>query len=180
MTAPYARFQGSLTIEPPLNKDEVKALTAFFSSRRILTKGGPLDCRDLPGFHSEVIDIAKPAEGQPGVWCDLKISEDGKTLSWNDESKSTERNLDEWITYVIDHLLKFDAEFNIRERNFDIDEMDDDNLLRSFTFDHYVNGTLAGAVPEADGVWKIIVTDNVVTTEPVVLELAAHAPDEDE
>lgn len=181
----YAKFQGALTVEPPLNKYEVKALTAFFGSRRILTHGGPLDCRDLPGFHSQVIDIAKPAEGQPGLWCDLKISEDGKTLSWNDQSETTERNLDEWVIYVIDHLFKEDAEFNIRERNFDLSDLDDDNLLRSFTFDHYVDGEMTGEVMVGD-TWKILVKDNVVTlvkpvfTIPLAATAEVDADDEDE
>jgi hypothetical protein len=176
----YAKFTGALTIEPPLKADEVKALTAFFKSRRILTHGGPLDCRDLPGFHSQVIDMTRPAEGQPGVWCDLKVSEDGTTLSWDDESETTERNLDAWLTYVIDHLLKPGAEFDIRERDFDLSQMSDGNLLRSFTFDHFVNGEMTGTISEADGVWKIIVKDNEVSTAPVVLTLAAKDTSADE
>lgn len=174
-----ARYTGALTIEPPLNKDEVKALTAFFGSRRILTQGGPLDCRRLPNFHPEVINMAAQPEGQPGEWCDLTVSEDGKALSWNG-SDHTDRNLHEWITWVINYLLKPGAQYDIRERGFDLSAMSDDNLLRSFTFDHYVDGELTGTAAEADGVWRITVKDNVVSTSPVVLELATKDLDADE
>lgn len=173
-----AKYTGALTIEPPLNKDEVKALTAFFRSRRILTRGGPLDCRTLPGFHHEVIDMASQPEGQPGEWCDLTVSDDGKALAWNG-SPHTDRDLHRWIDYLINYLLKPGAEYDIRERNFDLSAMGEDNLLRSFTFDHYVDGELTGTAAEADGVWRIKVKDNVVHTEPVVLDLAKSADDED-
>jgi hypothetical protein len=173
-----AKYTGALTIEPPLNKDEVKALSAFFLSRRILTQGGPLDCRQLPGYHAEVIDIAAQPEGQPGEWCDLEVSDDGTALSWNG-SDHTGRDLHEWIIYLINYLLKPGAEYDIRERGFDLSQMSDDNLLRSFTFDHQVDGEITGTAVEADGVWRITVKENVVSTAPVVLELASKDADED-
>jgi hypothetical protein len=174
-----AKYTGALTIEPPLNKDEVKALSAFFLSRRILTHGGPLDCRQLPGYHPvEVIDIAAQPEGQPGEWCDLEVSDDGTALSWNG-SDHTGRDLHEWIIYLINYLLKPGAEYDIRERGFDLSQMSDDNLLRSFTFNHQVDGEITGTAVEADGVWRITVKENVVSTAPVVLELASTDADED-
>lgn len=172
-----AKYTGALTIEPPLNKDEVKALSAFFSSNRILTQGGPLDCRTLPGFHPDVIDMHKAAEGQPGVRCDLAVHDGGATLGW-DSSETTDRNLHEWIIWLINHLLKPGAEYDIRERDFDLSQMSDDNLLRSFTFDHEVNGEMTGTAAEAGGVWRITVQGNVVSTAPVVLTLASKDLDE--
>lgn len=177
---PYAKYTGSLAIEPPLNKDEVKALTAFFHSDRILTRGGPLDCRIRPGYHSDVIDVRQPAEGQPGLRCDLEVSEDGTTLSWDRSEETTERNLDQWIIWLINYLLKPGAEYDIRERGFDLSQMSDDNLLRSFTFDHYVDGEMTGTAVEADGVWRITVKENVVSTAPVVLELASEDTEDED
>lgn len=174
-----AKYTGALTIEPPLNKDEVKALSAFFGSRRILTRGGPLDCRMLPPSHPDVIDIAEQPEGQPGEWCDLAVYDDGTTLSWNG-SDHTDRNLHEWIIWLINYLLKPGAEYDIRERSFDLSQVGDDNLLRSFTFDHYVDGEITGTAAEADGVWRITVKENVVSTAPVVLELTSEDADDED
>lgn len=173
-----AKYTGALTIEPPLNKDEVKALSAFFLSRRILTQGGPLDCRQLPGYHADVIDIAAQPEGQPGEWCDLAVYDDGATLGWSG-SDHTGRDLHEWIIYLINYLIKPGAEYDIRERDFDLSQMSDDNLLRGFTFDHQVDGEITGTAVEADGVWRITVKENVVSREDVHLDLASTAVEDD-
>jgi len=167
MTYP-TRYEGQLTIEPPLNNQEVKALTDFFHSRRIRTTGGPLDCRTLDGGHQDVLDYNKPPEGQPGLYCDLEVTEAGDVLRW-DRSSETGPDLDKWIVYVIDHLLKEGAEFDIRERDFDLSQMSDENLLRSFTFDHGVNGHLVATTTQTGEVWKIVVRDNKVFVEDVRL-----------
>jgi hypothetical protein len=175
-------YQGALIIEPPLNPREVRALAAFFDSRRIQTEGGPLDCRTLPGFHPDIIDMNRPPKGQPGLWCDLRVSEDGKTLEWDGTRHTTPPDLDKWIAYVIDHLLKPDAEFDIRERNFDLSQMSDEDLLHYFTFDHYVNGILEA---EGDGdTWKVYVIDNEVSVvrpfSPLPIAVPAEDDDDDE
>lgn len=175
----HAKYSGSLAIDPPLNADEVKALSAFFRSRRILTTGGPLDCRNLPNFHSEVIDMTRQPEGQPGEWCDLEVSADGTKLLWKEDS-GTDRDLHEWIIYVINYLLKDGAQYSFRDRDLDMSLVPDGNLLWSFTFNHAVNGEMTGTAAEKDGVWRITVKDNVVTTAPVVLELAAKAVEEED
>jgi hypothetical protein len=168
-------------IEPPLNKREIRALTAFFGSRRIQTRGGPLDSRTLGAGHEDVISYTDPPEGQPNLHCDLKISEDGKNLEWNGNGDSGP-DLDKWIVYIVDHLLKPDAEFDIRERNFDLDEMSDEDLLRYFSFDHFVNGILSSEAMVGD-TWKIFVIDNEVSVvrEPVFKPLDATTEvDEDD
>lgn len=59
-------FSGSLTIEPPLNIDEISYLTDFAESRRNLRKdAGPLavvpsDADGGPGYND-------PSQGQPGL-----------------------------------------------------------------------------------------------------------------
>lgn len=184
MTTYTSRYEGQLIIEPPLNRREVRALTAFFDSRRIQTQGGPLDSRRLPQGHPEVLSYNEPPEGQPGLRCDLEVSEDGKILRW-DRQEDTGPDLDKWITYVIDHLLKPDAEFDIRERNFDLSGLSDEDLLRYFDFDHYVNGILDAEAMVGD-TWKIYVIDNEVSVvrEPVFKPMDATAEmdteDEDE
>lgn len=177
------RYEGQLLIEPPLNRWEVKALTAFFRGRRIRTLGGPLDSRCLPSGHPEVVDYNKPPEGQPSLHCDLEVSKDGAFMRWGGDSDSGS-DLDKWITYVIDHLLKEDAEFNIRERNFDLTGLSDEDPLRYFSFDHYVNGILEAEAPEGD-TWKIYVIDNEVSVvrPPVFTPMDTTTgtdPDDDE
>lgn len=179
MTTYTSRYEGQLIIEPPLNRREVRALTAFFDSRRIQTQGGPLDSRRLPQGHPEVLSYNEPPEGQPGLRCDLEVSEDGKILRW-DRQEDTGPDLDKWITYVIDHLLKPDAEFDIRERNFDLTGMSDEDLLRYFTFDHEVNGHMTATATETGEVWKILVKENKVFVEDVRLIIAAEADEDDD
>lgn len=174
------RYEGQLSIECPLNRREIRALTAFFDTRRIQTRGGPLDSRRLSSADPDVIDYNRPPEGQPGLFCDLEVSEDGTVLRWGGDSSSGKPDLDKWIIYVIDHLLKPGAEFDIRERNFDLTGMSDEDLLHYFTFDHYVSGHLVGTASETGEVWKIVVKDNEVSTEKVHLDLAAPHGDEDE
>lgn len=178
MTYP-TRYEGQLTIEPPLNRREVRALTAFFHSRRIQTLGGPLDTRPLGANHQDVIDYNLPPEGQPGLHCDLEISEKGDVLCWGSAMES-QANLDKWITYVIDHLLKEGGEFDIRERNFDLTGMSDEDLLRYFTFDHEVNGHMTATATETGEVWKILVKENKVFVEDVRLIIAAEADEDDD
>lgn len=147
------KYDGDLTIEPPLNEAERRALNAFFNSRRMLTKGGPLDSRNLSSSHPDVIDYNSVAEGQPGLHCDMTLSEDG-TL-WSAYPCEKNGDLTPWITYVIDHLLKEDAVFSSSE---DVQENDP---LHKFTFDHLVSGEMK-AVGEDGDVWLIRVMDNKV------------------
>jgi hypothetical protein len=173
------QYDGTLLIEPPLHAGEVRALTAFFTSRRIQTTGGPLDCRTLDMGHPDVLEYNLPPEGQPSLHCNLEISEDGTVLAWSG-NPDTGPALHRWIAYVIDHLLKPDAEFDFRERNVSI-EMTDDNLLWDFSFDHYVNGEITGRGMVGD-TWKIVVEDNEVSEVKAVftIPLAATAEIGDE
>jgi hypothetical protein len=173
MTYP-TRYEGQLTIEPPLKAMEVLALTAFFRSRRIRTTGGPLDCRALNMGHPEVVSYNDPPEGQPSLHCDLEVSIPGDVMRW-DRSEDTGPDLDKWITYVIDHLLKEGAEFSK-----DFSEVPVTNKLRDFTFDHSVNGHMVATATETGEVWKIMVKDNKVFVEDVRLITAVGAEDNED
>lgn len=146
------QYTGKLKIEPPLNEAECRALTAFFNSRRMLTKGGPLDSRNLESRHPDVIAYNETALGQPGLWCNMRISEDGSL--WDaDPMREKTGDLTPWITYVIGHLLKEGAVFSNWE---DVSESDP---IRKFTFDHVVNGEMRAVGADGD-VWVITVTNN--------------------
>lgn len=152
----HVRYEGELSVVPPLNPAEQKALTAFHTSRRIKTTGGPLDSRDLSSGHPDVIDYNEPADGQPGLWCDVTVLNDGTHLGVDSARENSD--ITPWVEYLIDHLLKPGAVFS------DIpDEVGEKDPLRAFTFDHVVNGEMK-AVGEDGDVWMIRVKDNAVKT----------------
>lgn len=174
------KYEGRLTIEPPLNPHEVRALTAFFNSRRIRTTGGPLDSRLLAETHPDVLAYNEPPEGQPGLHCDLEVSEDGKTLVWGEDDNSGP-DLHRWITYVIDHLLKDGAEFSFMDRADVMDLVAESDLLWQFTFNHMVDGVIEAEAMVGD-TWTIYVMDNEVSVvrPPVFVPMIATAEVADE
>lgn len=150
----HVRYDGKLSVVPPLNPAEVKALATFHDSRRISTTAGPLDTRDLSSGHPDVIDYNTPPEGQPGLWCDVTPLEDGTHLGVDPNRENGD--ITPWVEYLIDHLLKPGAVYS--EIPESVGEKD---VLRSFTFDHVVNGEMK-CVGEDGDVWLLRVKDNVV------------------
>lgn len=148
-------YDGTLSVEPPLNPAEIKALNAFGESRRIRTTAGPLDSRDLESTHPDVIDYNEPPEGQPGMWCDVRVSEDGTKLTVDESGEPGD--ITPWVEYLIDHLLKPDAVFSSVPG-----EVGQKDLLRQFTFNHVVSGEMK-CVGEDGDVWAIRVRDNAVS-----------------
>ncbi len=154
------RYDGELSVVPPLNPAEQKALTAFHNSRRMWTTGGPLDSRDLSSGHKDVIDYNKTAPGQPGMWCDVAVLNDGTHLGVDPARENGD--ITPWVEYLIDHVLKEDAVFQTFDTDFP-DQVGSKDLLRGFTFDHMVNGEMK-AVGEDGDTWMIRVKDNEVST----------------
>jgi len=152
----HVRYEGELSVVPALNPAEQKALTAFHESRRIRTTGGPLDSRDLSSGHQDVIDYNTPPEGQPGLLCDVAVLNDGTHLGVDESRENSD--ITPWVEYLIEHLLKEGAVFSQIP-----DEVGEKDPLRSFTFDHVVNGEMK-AVGEDGDVWLIRVKDNEVKT----------------
>ena len=62
-------FMGQVSIDPPLNKKEVKFLQKFNKTRRMLRKKGPyyVNNKGFAGQDNEpdIIDYNSPPEGQP-------------------------------------------------------------------------------------------------------------------
>lgn len=149
-----AHYAGQLRIEPPLNETEQKALSAFLGSRRVKTVAGPLDAREsLSMGHPDVIDWNSPPQDQPGLYTGLRIANGGEVLEWDGNEKPG--YLTDWVRYVINYLLRPYAVFHEMAQ-----QVDEGNPLRSFTFDHVVNGKLVGTA--RDGTWAIYVIDNAV------------------
>lgn len=150
-----AHYTGKLTISPPLNLAEAKALGIFLAVRHVQTVNGPLDIRrSLTPGHPDVVDWNKPAQNMPGLYTGLEITDDGASLVWNGEEKPGD--LTEWIIYLIEYFLKPGAMFEEEAK-----QSAEDNLLHGFSFDHKVNGELHGGTSQNE-FWTIHVEDNEV------------------
>lgn len=132
-------FHGKLEIEPPLNEAEIAFLTRFFDADQ--SRDRQWGNSDLP----EYIDFTPPDYSN---YCDLTVTVDGKYLQWNGSEKTYQ--LEQWVQIVIDHFLSPNAKakekFPLLEAN------------------HIVNGTLLAQGEDIKDRWKLVVTNNVVTT----------------
>lgn len=174
-----SEFYGEITIEPPLNGDEIAFLTAFAEERH----------EDDPAA--------------PGIWCQWVPRAFGSVLAWDEGEKFY--NAAEWMAYLIDHFLKPGATAQgatdetdrygrvvsrvrgtvCREcatryledehggRTHDDEELDDDhhpvpdNRFELFGFNHVLNGVIEVQGEDADDRWLLTVTDNQVFTQDV-------------
>ena len=84
-----------------------------------------------------VIDNNRPAQTQPGLWCQWVVSEDGKRLEWDGCEKFY--NYMEWLDYLI---VEF---FN--------------------PLGYILNGSVEWQGEDYDDLGTIVVTDNVVDIE---------------
>jgi hypothetical protein len=154
-------YTGELTIEPPLNDAEKKALGIFFEVRHPRTVNGPLDIRkSLTANHPDVTGWNTPAQDMPGLHCDLEVSDTG-TLKWNGHDDAGD--LTPWVKYVVDYFLRPSGVFSEKAKL-----VAEDDLLYSFTFDHTVNGVIQGV--DGPEIWRIHVKANEVVREVMKTE----------
>ena len=151
------KFTGRVTVTPPLNQAEISYLRQFAQSRRMNRSKGPYFVKGS-GFRGQesdddVIDYDEPDPSQPGLWCQWVPTVDGTAIEWDGGEKFY--NGAEWMACLIDHFLRPGAHAvgSVADRR-----------LRSFTFDHTVNGVIHAQGGEPDDTWRIEVHDNVVTT----------------
>lgn len=99
-------FSGFITIEPPLSNEERDYVNAFKRTRRVDRVQGPhfLTTRD-PASDINVIDENRPAYGQPSLWCQWEITQDGRRIVFDEGEREFEKPL-EWMAYLIDHFLR--------------------------------------------------------------------------
>lgn len=145
-------FSGSVSIEPPLNAQEIEFLKKFSSTRRMDCEQGPYYV-DRGGFAGQdqndpkIRDYNRPPAGQPGLWCQWVPKEDGTAIEWNEMEKFYDSQ--EWMTYIINHFLKPGAiaagELPFLQAN------------------HVVNGQIKAQGEEMDDRWKMVVKDNEVS-----------------
>lgn len=77
-------FEGHIVISPPASPELVKKINEF--------------CDERHGTN------VTPYAGMPGFWCDLFVSENGSTLTWNGAEKTYE--LDKWIKLLISRFFE--------------------------------------------------------------------------
>lgn len=155
-------FIGHVDIDPPLNEAERAYLAAFADSRRWQRPGGPyavplnpaaarLDDEGGVERHGERYN--RPPDGQPSLWCQWVPCWDGCCLSYDGREKFYRST--EWMTYLIDHFLAPGAQ--ARGSNLE--------LFRGFSFDHQLDGIVAGCRRDNKELFLIVVDDNIVTCE---------------
>ena len=148
-------FGGAFIIEPPLNEDEVKYLQAFNATRRMKRTKGQYYVGDPIDQQDDVLEYNTPPDGQPSLWCQWTVSDDGTRIMWDEGEKAY--NMTEWLTYIIDHFLKPGAVTS------NISVQLNHRQLRQFTYDHVVNGSVSAAGEDPGDLWMINVTHNVVS-----------------
>ena len=141
-------FSGSISIEPPLNEDEIAYLEKFARTRRMNRKKGPYFV-DGSGFAGQghdpdIIDCNQPPPGQPGLWC--QWVPDGDGIEWDGGEKFYDSA--EWMKYIIDHFLRPGAHAA--------------SELPFLQANHTCNGVIKAQGEDIDDRWKLIVEDNEV------------------
>lgn len=162
-------FTGSVRVEPALNAAEVAYLRKFNQSRRMAGSLGPYYV-DRPGdFGQErtpdLYDYNQPPQGQPSLWCNWTPTEDGAAIEWDGGEKF--HDADDWMAYLINHFLRSDAEAS----------RSGEDQFAAFTFDHTVNGCIEAQGEDPDDLWRLIVTDNVVTRVDAAVSWPVGTPD---
>ena len=151
-------FSGTVTIEPPLNEDEIAYLKDFAITRRRHRKNGPLFIGNTKnygqGAADDILNNNSPDPDQPGLWCQWAPSDDGTKLEWDEGEKFYYSA--EWMKYIVENLLAPSAV------DYLIDHGNEDPRLVNFTCGHTCNGEIEVEGEESNDRWKLIVEDNVV------------------
>lgn len=152
------RFEGAVTIDPPLNPTEIAYLTRFAQTRRMDRTNGPYYVNGSGLFGSarepDIRNYNQPPEGQPSLWCQWLPTLDGTAIIWDGEEKFYDPV--EWMQYLIDHFLRPDAHAATSDE------------FAAFTFNHTLNGIIHIQCADSDQ-WRIVVTNNTVTRlDPII------------
>lgn len=122
-------FQGKVEINAPLSTAQALYVNKFSSTRRMKRDAAKaLQLADLVGKainmpigeeacyfvggsgfagqddDASVIDHNEPPVGQPGLWCQWVVADDGRYLQWNGTEKFY--NYVEWMRYLIEHFFQ--------------------------------------------------------------------------
>lgn len=148
-------FEGSVSIEPPLNEKEIKYLNLFSGTRRMNRKNGPYYVGGTGDFgqgaDDDIIDSNNPDPSQPGLWCQW-VTEDGSKIEWDGGEKFYYAA--EWMQYIIENFFGENPLAKVNDpEHFD------------FLQGHTINGEIFADGEEPDDHWCIVVQDGKVTTK---------------
>lgn len=150
-------FNGSVSVNPPLNQAEIDYLNKFSATRRMDRAKGPyfVDGTGYAGQDHEpdIRSYNEPPPGQPGLWCHWIPVDNGAAIEWDGGEKFYDS--EEWMQYIVDHFLKPGAEAS----------KSGDPQFAEFTFNHIANGEIEAAGESGDDFWLLVVEDNIVSSK---------------
>jgi hypothetical protein len=152
-------FIGHIEVAPHLNPAEQNYLLAFAASRRFDRPGGPYEVPGNPSAErgerpADVDTYNATAPGQPSFWCDWVPCWNGHCLSYDGREKFY--GATQWLTYLIDHFLASQAHAQGSEG------------FAEFTFDHVLDGIVAGCRRDTGELFLIHVEKNVVREQTLL------------
>lgn len=151
-------FTGEVSVDPPLNEDEVSFLANFCATRRMHRRAGPLFIRGSgyagQGNDPDILDSNMPDPDQPGLWCHWVAAEDGKVIEWDGSEKFYDSA--DWMLYLINYL------FSPAAKPYVAAHVGEDERLRNFTCDHTFDGTIYAVGEDSDDRWKLTIQNNVL------------------
>jgi hypothetical protein len=156
-------FDGSVSINPPLNEAEISFLHDLADTRRMNRTKGPLYVGNTANFGqdhaADILDYNSPHPDQPGLWLKWDVNEDGTEISWNGDEKFYDS--EEWMIYLINNLFSETGRAYVAQNKV----VAPDERFASFTFDHVFDGEILAQGEDMSDRWLLIVKDNVVTVE---------------
>jgi hypothetical protein len=181
-------FIGHFDIYPPLNDAEQAYLTAYARSRREGTEHAPYAVPANPAaeeFPPPGRPVAAPSSGvnprvsaldrPPGIWCGWVPGWCGDCLAYDGIEKFYQPV--DWLRYLIEHFLRPGARAATSGLGY----------FEQFTFDHVLDGVVAGSRRDTCELFLIDVLDNEVTKtvlrqgdpQPWELELLPYQEESD-
>lgn len=122
-------FEGQVRIDPPLEPVQIMYINKFSATRRMKRDAQKAEAMPDPvrgrarlpvgkhggyfvggaGFRGQnhddsIIDYNVPPEGQPGLWCNWEVTDDGAFVQWDGAEKFYDYV--EWMAYLIEHFFK--------------------------------------------------------------------------
>ncbi|WP_370973963.1 hypothetical protein [Amycolatopsis sp. cg9] len=171
-------FYGEVTIDPPLNPQEIAYLQRFSDSRRMHRSQGPYYANpgnDWGQSGTGILNYNEPPQQQPGLWCHWVPTEDGSAICWDGAEKFYDSA--EWMAYLITTFLQPGATVQQELRALAAGGTGVPALRQpehgwvyppefaAFTFDHIVNGAIDASGEAPDDIWRLVVRDNVVSVQ---------------
>lgn len=144
-------FTGSISIDPPLNEEEIEYLKKFRGTRRMNCSQGPYYV-DRGGDYGQdsndkgIVSYNQPPLCQPSLWCQWIPTDNGESMVWDEGEKFYESV--EWMQYLIDHFIGLSSAAK--------DEL-------TFLMPHKLSGRIEAQGEEYGDRWVLVVEDNIAS-----------------